>query len=563
MLRRVTLAAPFVFLFAAPALAQAPPGLPCVTVHRDATGRRILPDRALASAGAASNELTFTYNSPTYPWTSSEIATLQGWIADFYPAIKALYGPPGYANTVNVRKDPNFPYAGNYDAATNELVVRDLGASDPICHEIIHAFHDEALVSFPSYEEGMTRACEVAVFNALPGYTHWDENHQYPFDRYYEYENVAAAGATAGNLYARDTDILVRYQLAGYAWAKLLLESPTAFVDFNAAYYAAVNADPTVVADEGALVAILRTIRPSVEGMGFDGWYAGQHVLNTHPASGYALFQRGRDDSPTFARTSASYFRRESDGSETVLAGQSVSWQVFDWDDTPLGSGVTTTSALGVTSYTAPIPAGHVGRIRVIATATTPDGPVATVTRRGHGLYGGIEGVVVDANDATVEAEPLDVPVAPASTALVHGCFALPGMESVTGRVRMTVEYPDGRSLSRIVTKDASGYFVSLESPASTAVAVAQPSPARLRAVPGVTAGATRFAWGEALGGPARLVVLDVAGRAVRTLDAPAGASGVGWDGSNDEGRAVPAGVYFARLASDRVRGAARLLMIR
>jgi hypothetical protein len=49
------------------------------------------------------------------------------------------------------------------------------------------------------------------------------------------------------------------------------------------------------------------------------------------------------------------------------------------------------------------------------------------------------------------------------------------------------------------------------------------------------------------------LRVYDVAGRPVRTLldeDRPAGEHGAAWDGKDDRGAAVPAGVYFYRLAA-------------
>ena len=55
-----------------------------------------------------------------------------------------------------------------------------------------------------------------------------------------------------------------------------------------------------------------------------------------------------------------------------------------------------------------------------------------------------------------------------------------------------------------------------------------------------------------------RLTVVDVAGRVVRRLTA-VGAR-VTWDGSDESGRGVPAGVYFARSADGR---AVRVLRLR
>lgn len=67
-------------------------------------------------------------------------------------------------------------------------------------------------------------------------------------------------------------------------------------------------------------------------------------------------------------------------------------------------------------------------------------------------------------------------------------------------------------------------------------------------------------------GGPVRLAIHDVAGRAVRTLDAgvlPAGVHDVAWDGRDDAGLAVPPGVYLARLAAGPALALARVVVLR
>lgn len=63
---------------------------------------------------------------------------------------------------------------------------------------------------------------------------------------------------------------------------------------------------------------------------------------------------------------------------------------------------------------------------------------------------------------------------------------------------------------------------------------------------------ALRFALPRAM--PVTLAIYDAAGRRVRTLADgmwPAGTQTVGWDARDRSGRAVPAGLYFARLAAD------------
>jgi len=56
------------------------------------------------------------------------------------------------------------------------------------------------------------------------------------------------------------------------------------------------------------------------------------------------------------------------------------------------------------------------------------------------------------------------------------------------------------------------------------------------------------------VGGPQSIHIYDLTGRKRATLDLGAGAGGVvQWNGRDDDGRRVPAGLYFARLLSGSV----------
>ena len=72
-------------------------------------------------------------------------------------------------------------------------------------------------------------------------------------------------------------------------------------------------------------------------------------------------------------------------------------------------------------------------------------------------------------------------------------------------------------------------------------------------AVPNPVRGRTSIRFGLARAGDARLELYDLAGRRVRTLASgtmPAGPSAAQWDGRDQGGRTVAAGVYFVRLAT-------------
>jgi len=99
-------------------------------------GKPILPD--LESRGkrsqAQENEISFTFNSPEYPWSAGELATLQQWVNDLYPVIKKIYGSPAFSISVNISKNPSISSDGYYCPGSNEGVkLYELGGT------ILHA----------------------------------------------------------------------------------------------------------------------------------------------------------------------------------------------------------------------------------------------------------------------------------------------------------------------------------------------------------------------------------------------------------------------------------------
>lgn len=96
----------------------------------------------------------------------------------------------------------------------------------------------------------------------------------------------------------------------------------------------------------------------------------------------------------------------------------------------------------------------------------------------------------------------------------------------------------------------APGDFVLLRVPTLRDLLVVEPpgaAPLRLAFAPNPARGTIRFEFALARG-PARLEVLDLAGRVVVTRALPAGAHTFTWNGRRDDGTRVRDGVYFARL---------------
>jgi uncharacterized repeat protein (TIGR01451 family) len=436
-------------------------------------GQPILPDLAAArrtpsrsTAASAARALTFTFDSPLYPWTAEDVGALSAALDAFYPTAEALYGPPAFAITVNVRRDPTIGLAGEYNASSNEMILARASDLTVLCHEMIHAFRDDAVVGLSSFEEGMTRAAEVEVFNRLaPAYEHtFDQNHGNAYDVYYEGLNRPAIGARGGAFFSGYVSPLVRYQLAGYAWGKGLLENPDFLADFNARLYDRLLNDPATQYTESKLVALAAAAQPTLEGEPFEAWYAKQSVLGTDPPAGYLLYQR-------INQFTVDFFSRDgATGHEVMQPNAPIEWALYDDRDELIGNGIEITSANGFVDFAREafaMLAGHAGRVKVVALADTPAGPIANVAWRTAGPAHGVFGVVADATDGLLTIVPIDDVASAVTVAVAHGAFAAPSLAAAKGRFVALFSDASGWTRSKTFTKDASDYFV-LIGPAET-----------------------------------------------------------------------------------------------
>ena len=439
-----------------------------VIVFTDHQGRPILPDldaarsrfrQSEARLRPTANELTFTFNSPDYPWSAAELTDLQTQLGNYYPTAKGVYGSPAFNITVNLAKDPTISYAGLYFASTNEMIVQSNTRQDAICHEMIHAFRDDDIILLNSYEEGMTRAAEIEVFDRLPNYTHpWDENHSYLLDIYYEGMNQPEIGSRDGNFFQTYPNTLSfdRYQLAGYAWCKELLENPQFFVMFNQRYYSAILSDYSIQFTESKLLDLVESVQSGTEGMGLRTWYSKQAVFNASPPAGYFLYQRINQ---------GIYLYRDPSGAETMQANATINWAVYDYQDLLFDSGSGVTGVYGWISFSPNIPGSYTGRLKVVTTTMSPAGMVSNVAFRPAGNETGVFGVVLEANSGTVTITSLDSAISPVNANVTNGSFSAPSLTSARGRFRAAFIPTSGPSFFKFFNKDASDYFLLLTPP--------------------------------------------------------------------------------------------------
>ncbi|HEX3029596.1 MAG TPA: hypothetical protein VHT34_09915, partial [Clostridia bacterium] len=281
-----------------------------------------------AAETATQNEITFTYDSPDHPWTDEELTKMHQRVSTLYSLIKSIYGEPAFNITVNIEKDPDASYIGEYTPQTKKIQLYNPDRYDVLCHEMIHAFHNEYNMK-AGLEEGMTRAVEIEVLKQIEnGKAPGTITHQYPYDVYYESLSKEHFG---GNVFENPNNGLLYYELEGYAWAKLYYENPKFFIDFNKAYYQECRLNPNIKNSESDIKRIAESVQPSVESTPLGVWFKRQGCLDQTPPPGnfiYQSFYYYDEDEPLNITTHC--FSRTNDGYLKTVSGANINWAIYD-----------------------------------------------------------------------------------------------------------------------------------------------------------------------------------------------------------------------------------------
>ena len=196
--------------------------------------------------------------------------------------------------------DPSSPFAGEYQPYTHTMHLARLELA-VFLHELNHAVHGPWIIGNSVWEEGMARGAEVAEMNLLdaqgvPGTSsYFDLHHQYGYDQYYDESNTGDVGVYSGAIYG-DGDpalVLLRYEQAGYAFGKALLDFPSTLRLFNAKLFK----QPNGSLSDSALRSMFESVRPKVEGQPASTWFASRSSTPPHPLA--AAFSNGRTNTPS------------------------------------------------------------------------------------------------------------------------------------------------------------------------------------------------------------------------------------------------------------------------
>lgn len=340
------------------------------TMVRLRAGGHLLPASSNGPAPLSPLVLQFDAAGPgAFP--PAERAFLEEVFATARATIDVVFGPPSHAIPVRVR---NFDAEiGDRDAIAGGFVLPNNGAGQveirfPLyqnreaaavnfIHCLLLAYLGPNSYGFDAYQEGLVRAATMRIVRtpgALPSTLSPDlveavlEN-TYDVGSFYDWYNQRGlggrrfiaenlrvaplpAGGSLGGVY------LLRYQMAGSAWQKVLVEYPGFAAAFNSAFYA----NTSIASNPAALNALAQTVidtlagspGATVEGRTFAEWARRQAILETRDAPGLKLVLQpvplladaGTSDFGVFL-VQATLFQTLPNGDEILQSG--VSYPIF------------------------------------------------------------------------------------------------------------------------------------------------------------------------------------------------------------------------------------------
>jgi hypothetical protein len=287
------------------------------------------------------------------------------------PILDAVFGAPARGGQVFVS---NFDAdIGDRDAVAGGYYLNNNGAGQSEIRFPIYLLSEAAAVNFlhcvllayvgprafpeDAFQEGIVRAATMRVARipgALPAFLDRAKIEEvlegtYDAGPFYDWWNQRSLGSRlfiAPNLRERPLPpggsvgglYLVRYQMAGSAWAKALVEYPALFFQLMPAYYALGRTGTRAEIIQLVQDAIGRIGGSTIEGQTVSDWFDAQGILDTAVVPGLKLHVQpfpivdglGRDDFGVFG-VQAHWFESRANGDEILLSSRAfpIFWDPF------------------------------------------------------------------------------------------------------------------------------------------------------------------------------------------------------------------------------------------
>jgi hypothetical protein len=292
-------------------------------------------------------------------WRSGEVDSLRHFTGRMLPIISELYGPPAHSYTVTLAKDPDYRFTNVFYSGANEIRMFQM-FPQLLTHELIHAYRDNVLLAsdaqwhyspvLSGFEESFAQGVSYACMNRyvelhpddpiVPGWTSYGSS----YDWVYDFENSDLLTTTDFWSDAGGTGIFwTRYEMGAAAINKILRERPAFARDFNAAYYASLNADHALRPTRELCRALVQQTVPAIEGWPSGEWVDRQRIFDCRVRPGRKVWIRGQPY-PGWMEyiyfQAIQHYETFPNGSEWAYwDAASGTWQYHSLNDTP-GHGV-------------------------------------------------------------------------------------------------------------------------------------------------------------------------------------------------------------------------------
>jgi hypothetical protein len=235
-------------------------------------------------------------------WTSAERQRFSRFLRRVLPIVRDVYGDPFRRWTITLVKD--LQYSGTWIFIPSLLEIHTDGSWNPrlLVHEFIHAFRGTRTLTndadwrysptLSGFEEGFAEGMAYMAMNAyadkyctdvdcsaadIPSYPFWDSYLEWSYD----FSNDSSLTSESfwsdagGTLKSYE-----RYLMAAAAVLRLETAISSFSRRFNQEYYARIRADASYRPSREAVIAIIETLSPVLDGMPSRDWVDRQRIFD-------------------------------------------------------------------------------------------------------------------------------------------------------------------------------------------------------------------------------------------------------------------------------------------
>jgi hypothetical protein len=299
--------------------------------------------------------------------------------------------------------------------------------------------------------------------------------------------------------------MLLRYQLAGYVFYKAYIEDKDFFKKFNEKHNQLKRAESPVANSESTLISIFREIKPNMETIDFDTWYAKQFVMGNDYLVGDYAYMRNYNV--------LTYFSRDSESNEFPFQDVSFSWKIYDYKDSLLSSNQLTTNRLG-NAMLWDVGSNVPTKLKHVINMSNDSLIFLNTTR-----YPGIFGIVKNANDGLVKVFDINNPDIKDSCIVKNGVFNFSDYKKKRGTFKILFAGIDNETDTKIFTKDSCDYYVELDGQTPTSISSFPKFKSSISVYPNPFLDDITFALNIPENGNIKILIHDLSGQLIRVLN--------------------------------------------